>query len=215
MVDKALDGDSAPQWVELTEAAGLRALLRPLDSAQMQAALAGVEKAPPLGFALVRQRLTVGEGLPEQAANAARLAWVKAMSPERQLVLASAQTYHWRRAMALVSVGVERLVIDGEDFGSPVEVAEMLAEADPETGADVVLELAQLVTEFVTLGKAGPMCSERLCGPPTGSLAAGTATDAPQPGESNAATAAAPSEMASAAQCEGSTASSNATSAGG
>lgn len=192
MSDKALDA-GATAWLDLESADGLRAKVRALSSAERNAVLAGIDKPPVLGFALQKQRAEIGADLPEREANAARLAWVESLSPERVRAMAAAQTYHWRRGVALVSAGVEALTIDGEDFGSASEVVEMVAASDAETGADLLAELAGLVTEFGTLGKAGPMCSARLHGAPTLSTEDGPASDAQQPREQAEGTAAAPS----------------------
>lgn len=193
---KALDANDAPQWMTLESVANVRALVRPVVDAQ--AVLADVERPPMLGYALQRQRDGIGAGLPERERRAAQLAWFNGLPESRRLALASAQTYHLRTYRAWIAASVERLTVDGEDFGTPLEMLDAVGDVD--TAVDLLVELGEVSKEFSTLGKAGPLCSARLCGAPTELRGVGPASDAPPPRDDFEATAAAPSSK----DCEGS-----------
>ena len=187
---KALSAVEPPQWFELEAAEGLRIQVKALSDAERESMLAAIDRAPVLGYALAKQRRDVGADEPtEQARNAAQSAWAAALPPKHRAALAAAETFPLRTLQAWVNACVVAVEVEG------VPVRDSLADLlggipDPTLYVDALTEAAGLCAEFSTLGKAGPMCSGRLCGQPGARPAGGTATTAPQDAADFAASAA-------------------------
>lgn len=211
---KALSAVEPPQWFELEAAEGLRIQVKALSDVERGAMLASVERAPVLGYALAKQRREVGAELPtEQARNAAQSAWAAALPPKHKAALAAAETFPLRTLQAWVNACVVAVEVEG------VPVRDSLADLlggipDPSLYVDALTEAAGLCAEFSTLGKAGPMCSERLCGQLGARPEGGTATSAQQAAADFAASAAGGFPMMPDSSHEAQTASPCETSAG-
>lgn len=199
---KALDAATPPQWLRLTQADNITVQVRALSAVERRAMLAALPKPAPLGYALQAQRAKIGEGLGERERLAEQMEWVKALPDAKRAALMDAQTYQAKRLRAWAEAAALAVTIDGEmlDGLTPLEFLDCIGELD--TAIELLVEVGSVCEDYSTLGKAGPLCSERLCGPPTGSPGAGTASDAPPPSESSAATVVGCSVTTLAAQFE-------------
>lgn len=204
-MDKALDAaDTA--WLNLTTVDNCKMQVRALSADGRRALLAGIDKPPVLGYALQKQREGIGAGLPEREQLAAQMEWVQALPEHKRAALVAAQAYHARRLRAWVDACGVAVAIDGEDLGlTPADLLDSISDID--TAVGLLVEMGSVCEDYSTLGKAGPLCSERLCGPPTGWPGAGTVSDAPRPPAPSEGTAAASSRPTSAVSGERPTAS--------
>lgn len=212
---KALDATEAPAWFTLECSDELRIKVKALSEVERQALIASVPRASMLGFALMDERQKVGADAPTvQARHAAQVEWAKGLSERKRKALLDAEGYQLRALRAWVAECVVAVEIDGEPYdGGLLPLIDAIR--DPGLLAAVMLEAGALCVEFSSLGKAGPMCSARLCGAPTPGPVAGPASDAPPPSADGEATAAAPSLTMPAGSCEAPTGNPSATSAGG
>lgn len=196
MATKALDATEAPQWFTLRCTDDIRIKVKALSAPERQALVASVERAPVLGFALMEQRQGIGADEPtEQAKYAAQVAWAEGLSERQRAALLSAEGYQIRQLRAWVAACVVECLIDGEPY-APGLLPLLDAIHDPGLKVEALLEAAGLCAEFSTLGKAGPMCSARLCGAPTREPVDGPASDALPASESSEGTAASRSPTA-------------------
>lgn len=178
---KAVDATVDPQWFRLECSDDLRVQVKALSAAERQALIDSVDRASVLGFMLADERQTIGADEPtEQARNAARVKWAMGLSERKRAALAAAESYNFRIMQAWVDACVVGVEVDGEPFAGPMSRL-LGAIQDPSTLGEVLAEVGLLCSEFSSLGKAGPMCSARLCGAPTPTPEGGPASDAPRP----------------------------------
>lgn len=188
----ALSADEAPVWLRLESDAEVEILVRPLAATEAHGVDAGVKRASMLGYALMTERSSIGEGLCDREREASQLAWYRSLSPARQAALMEAQTYHMRRLRAWIDAAVVDVRVAGE--GVPLSLGAILnGVLDADLLVAVIVEAGNLAMEASRLGKAGPLCSARLSGPRTDSPQGGPVSGAHPQSEHGGATAGAPS----------------------